>query len=400
MPPTSGRCIHFTSSSAGTLPANYTFTGGDAGSHVFSVTLTTNGAQTITATDTVTSITGTANTTVNCPVLSVVASNNGPACASSIGIMATTPNSGVTFSWTGPGGFTSNLQNTTVSVSGTYTVTINFNGCTATSSTNVTVTPTPSAAITAPPAVCATQSYNASAPAGATTYNWSITNGVITSGAGTSSITFTSGATGTTTLNLTASNGSCSASSSVALPINKPPSANIPSTLSICGPGTIVIPVTLQGTAPFTITWSDGFVQTSATKSTTRSLNLTSNRTLFITSVSDASCTSNTDSKHISLTIDSAIVVTTPPQNQYVANGAQATFFVTATGGDLHYHWYFGEVGDTSNEVGLDQPTFTTPWPIHGIDKFWLRITNACGTWDSASFFATNSQTRRRTAPH
>jgi len=50
--------------------------------------------------------------------------------------------------------------------------------------------------------------------------------------------------------------------------------------------------------------------------------------------------------------------------------------------------------------AGLDLPTFTKPWPIHGIDKFWLRITNACGTWDSASFFATNSQTRRRTAPH
>jgi hypothetical protein len=42
------------------LPANYTFTSGDAGSHTFSVTLRTAGTQSLTATDTVTSsITGT-----------------------------------------------------------------------------------------------------------------------------------------------------------------------------------------------------------------------------------------------------------------------------------------------------------------------------------------------------
>ena len=53
--------VHFTSSDGpAVLPANYTFTGGDAGTHVFSVTLKTAGTQSITATDTVTgSITGT-----------------------------------------------------------------------------------------------------------------------------------------------------------------------------------------------------------------------------------------------------------------------------------------------------------------------------------------------------
>ena len=53
--------VHFTSSDVqATLPANYTFTGGDAGTHVFSVTLKTAGTQSITATDTVTgTITGT-----------------------------------------------------------------------------------------------------------------------------------------------------------------------------------------------------------------------------------------------------------------------------------------------------------------------------------------------------
>ena len=53
--------VHFTSSdSAATLPADYTFTGADAGSHTFSVTLKTAGTSSVTATDTVTgTITGT-----------------------------------------------------------------------------------------------------------------------------------------------------------------------------------------------------------------------------------------------------------------------------------------------------------------------------------------------------
>jgi hypothetical protein len=45
--------VSFTSSDAqAVLPGNYTFTGADAGTHTFSVTLNTNGAQTVTATDT------------------------------------------------------------------------------------------------------------------------------------------------------------------------------------------------------------------------------------------------------------------------------------------------------------------------------------------------------------
>ena len=61
--------IHFTSSDGtAMLPANYTFTGGDAGTHFFSAAtaLNTMGSESLTATDMVTaSITGTANVTVN-----------------------------------------------------------------------------------------------------------------------------------------------------------------------------------------------------------------------------------------------------------------------------------------------------------------------------------------------
>ncbi|HEX3224465.1 MAG TPA: invasin domain 3-containing protein [Gaiellaceae bacterium] len=58
--------VHFTGGGTGaTLPSNYTFTGGDSGTHTFTngVTLTQAGSRTVTATDTVTgSITGTSST--------------------------------------------------------------------------------------------------------------------------------------------------------------------------------------------------------------------------------------------------------------------------------------------------------------------------------------------------
>jgi Concanavalin A-like lectin/glucanases superfamily len=59
--------VHFTSTDPlATLPAQYTFSGGDNGGHTFSVTLGTPGSQTITVTDTVTAaLTGSQSITVN-----------------------------------------------------------------------------------------------------------------------------------------------------------------------------------------------------------------------------------------------------------------------------------------------------------------------------------------------
>ena len=61
--------VHFSSTDAGSstvLPADYTFTAGDAGSHTFAagVTLTTPGSQTVTATDTAQVLTGSESVTV------------------------------------------------------------------------------------------------------------------------------------------------------------------------------------------------------------------------------------------------------------------------------------------------------------------------------------------------
>jgi IPT/TIG domain/Carboxypeptidase regulatory-like domain/PKD-like domain len=96
--------------------------------------------------------------------------------------------------------------------SGSYTVTVtDGNGCSATSApTVVTVNPNPNATITAPSTVVSGSTGNIASVAnagGGATYNWSITNGTITAGTGTNSITFTAGVNGTPlTLNVTVTN--------------------------------------------------------------------------------------------------------------------------------------------------------------------------------------------------
>lgn len=79
----------------------------------------------------------------------VAAGNNGPICAGSIlSITGSSSSTNVTWSWTGPNGFTSSLQSpaiggATVAASGTYTLVANLNGCTATTNTTATVHPIP-----------------------------------------------------------------------------------------------------------------------------------------------------------------------------------------------------------------------------------------------------------------
>jgi len=144
--------------------------------------------------------------------------NGGPYCAGATLSLSTPTVSGATYSWTGPNGFTSAVQNptipnATVINAGTYSVTVTAAGCTsATGDTTVVVNATPATPVIAAPA---------SALAGATGliasvpfhsgsgYSWGITNGAIAGGDSTNQITFSAGVAGTPlTLSVTETNTS------------------------------------------------------------------------------------------------------------------------------------------------------------------------------------------------
>ena len=167
--------VHFTSSSAGTLPADTAFAGAaDNGSHSFNVTLTSAGPQTITVSDG--SINGTANVTVQCPIIDATITAPASVITGSTGNIATVANAG----------------------------------------------------------------------AGAA-YAWSITNGTITGGAGTNSITFTAGAIGPLTLNATVTKGGCSDSKAATVAVTAP-AVTVTSITPNNGPYFGGTPVTINGT--------------------------------------------------------------------------------------------------------------------------------------------------------
>ena len=137
-------------------------------------------------------------------------------------------------------------------VAADYTVIVTTLGCSSSASaaTTVTVNPNPNATITAPAAMPTGTSAGASvANAGVgATYVWGITNGSITSGAGTASITFTAGAVGTTTLNVTVTTAAnCSDTKSANVTVN---ASTITVTSVVPGSGRITggSPITINGT--------------------------------------------------------------------------------------------------------------------------------------------------------
>jgi len=126
----------FTSSQQNASRANAAI--GDSGT--YSVTITVKGC---------TSPAGTTNVVVNTMPATPAASNSGPYCAGGTISLSTAAVTGATYSWTGPSGFTSTLQNptranATVAFGGTYSVTVTVNGCTsAAGTTNVVVNSAP-----------------------------------------------------------------------------------------------------------------------------------------------------------------------------------------------------------------------------------------------------------------
>jgi hypothetical protein len=136
----------------------------------------------------------------------------------------------------------------------------------------------PSAAITAPGSVPALSTGNAASVPDAgpgASYTWGITNGTITGGAGTRSITFTAGASGSVGLTVTVQNaGGCSSGNSMGVPITQvarsfvsaktgndanncapsSPCRTFTRALSPVEPGGEVVVLDSGGYGPFTIT--------------------------------------------------------------------------------------------------------------------------------------------------
>ncbi|HEV2721193.1 MAG TPA: Ig-like domain-containing protein, partial [Thermoanaerobaculia bacterium] len=199
------------------------------------------------------SATGSTTVTINpSPAPPTITPSAAQVCAGSTGNTASGPAGATTYSWSiANGSITSatNIQSITwtAGAAGTTTLTLtvtNANGCPATNSANVTVNanPAPPTITPTPAQVCASSTGNqASGPAGATTYAWSISNGTITSATNIQTITYTAGASGTVGLTLVVTNAAgCSATNSTNVTINANPAAPTitPTPAQVCASST------------------------------------------------------------------------------------------------------------------------------------------------------------------
>lgn len=177
--------------------------------------------------------------------LAVTASNIGPFCSgNSISLKSTVSgaNGTITYAWTGPGGFTSNVANptranSTTAMAGTYNLTVTNNGCSASSSTSVVVnqTPSPTAANAGP--YCTGQTINLTSSGGGT-YSW------------TGPANFTSTAQNPTRANaattmggvytVTVTNNGCSASKTTTVVVNQT-TARASSNSPVCKDSTLYL---------------------------------------------------------------------------------------------------------------------------------------------------------------
>jgi hypothetical protein len=127
----------------------------------------------------------TVNVLVNSYPTNVVASSNSPICAGdSLKFYSSSSTSGVSYSWAGPAGFSSSLQNpfrvnTTLAMSGNYIDTVSINGCKIIDTVAVVVKPFPNAPTAANNGpLCTNATLNLSAvTTNGVNYSWTGPNG-------------------------------------------------------------------------------------------------------------------------------------------------------------------------------------------------------------------------------
>jgi gliding motility-associated-like protein len=319
-----------------------------AASGTYSVTTTVNGC---------TSAAVNTAVTINAIPASPIIGSNGPLCENSTLSLTASNISGASYSWNGPNGFSSSLQNPaitniTAANSGNYSVTATANGCSSLSaSQNVVVNIVPSsptASSNSPVCSGKSISLNASTISGAA-YNWSGPNG------------FTSNQQNPVIANASFSNAGvykvsvmvngCSSISSAIIPVsvNQAPTTPIVNNNGpVCEGSTLSL--TASNIVGATYTWSgpNGFTSTSQNNSLAN-ITAANKGTYYVTATANG-CASNVAS--MSVIIDQPAMANAGNDQLICASNSFARITGTISGGKGSGIW-------SSNGSGTFSPNNT-----------------------------------------
>jgi predicted outer membrane repeat protein len=256
-------------------------------------------------------------------------------------------------------------------------------GCTESSGIyKVFISPVPSAAISTSSTVCSNSTNNfACVPFASTgaTYQWIITNGSITTGAGTRSIWYNAGVTGSVTLALIVTNNKgCNASSgNKTIVIASLPVANITAATSVCaGSGGNIASVT-SGSSGTKYCWSisNGCIN-SGSNSNSISYTAGSSGTVMLSVVVTNSSGCKTNSGNKLVTINVVPNATISASSPVCANSTGNTASVPAAGSGASYQWTISG-GTINSGSGTNSVKYTAG--TSGYTTLGVTVTNSNG---------------------
>ncbi len=282
----------------------------------------------------------------------ITAGSNSPVCPGSP--INLTSSGGSSYSWTGPGGFTSNLQNPMIvnaqsSHAGSYTVIVTgANGCTSSAMTTVVVHPQPMGAAGSNSPVCQGMAINLSG-SGGTSYSWTGPNNFTSNEQNPTIPNAQSTMSGSYSVMVTDGNG-CTDVESTDVLVNTLPVVEPINTSPVCKGGDVDL---LVGSgASFLWSGPAGF-QTNEQNPTLYNIQLpqAGNYTVTVTDGNGCSASAST------LVIVNQVTAIAAATNETCNNCNDGTAIVTASGGNSYeYLWSNGEV--TQSIVDLAAGTY------------------------------------------
>ncbi|OFY85900.1 MAG: hypothetical protein A3F72_08180 [Bacteroidetes bacterium RIFCSPLOWO2_12_FULL_35_15] len=312
----------------------------------------------------------------SCSPCAVIATNNGPHCVGQTLNLTATTVLGAIYTWTGPNGFASALQNpiinnVTSAMAGNYTVSVNIAvpPCNSSSITSVVINPTPIVTVNSP-TTCIDVPTTLTAN-GATNYTWSTTD--------TQASITVSGTTATYTV--VGTTGACSDTAISNVTASPFPIVNFSADkLSGCNPLSVLFTANTTGNTGATYTWDFGDGTTGIGANLSHIYTSIGCHTVILTVSFSVNC-SITDS------IPCMIVIFPQPTADFFVSPSEISilsptaFFTNTSTSASICAWDFGDNTFSS----IQNPSHT--YPETGSYPVTLYASNSDGCIDSVTYF-------------
>ena len=317
--------------------------------------------------------------TTDCGILPPMVDNDGPYCVGEPIHLTANGQAGASYSWTGPGGFTSNQQNPTrpnctMNMAGTYTCTITVGSQTNSATTDVVIYPQPNANFNftsvcqgTPTQFTSTSTTN---PSGQqiSGYHWSFGDGQ-SSTQQNPSHQYASAGTYQVTLTVNCGNGHCTSSKTQTVTVYSQPAAN-------AGPDqTINYGASTQlngsgGAGSFNFHWEPANMVVNANAQNTQTVSLTQDQTYTLTVSNPQGDCSSTDEVTIHIN-GGAMTASAYADPSSICQGGSTQLVANAGGGTGNFTYSWTPTTDLSNPNiynPIASPTQTTTYSCHVTD--------------------------------